>query len=216
MLNNRYYLNTQSVNNKVDMVKTNNKINKIALIVVAELAFLALIIGIDLYSKWAAVKLLGSVGSYYEVWKNVIDFRYVRNYGASFGSFTNQSVLLLTVTIVVCTVIFIFLYWKPFTSKYLRFSLLMIAGGAIGNLIDRAALGYVRDFIDYKFLYTWFGIDFAIGNIADLFCIAGVLLFIIYAIFIHKEGDISKFFKRNDNKKKRVTESTAAVNNDKI
>lgn len=178
------------------MIKLNGKQKRLILLIVSELAFLALIIGIDLYSKWAAVKLLGSVGNTYEVWQSVIDFRYVRNYGASFGSFNNQSALLITVTVIVCVVIFAFLYWKPYTSKYLRFALLMIAGGAMGNVIDRAALGYVRDFIDYKFLYTWFGIDFAIGNIADLFCIAGVLLFIIYAIFIHKEGDIAKHFKR--------------------
>ena len=59
-------------------------------------------------------------------------------------------------------------------------------------MIDRLAFGYVRDFIDYTFLETFFGIDFAIGNIADIFVMIAMGMLIVYMIFGYKEGDFSK------------------------
>ena len=52
----------------------------------------------------------------------------------------------------------------------------LILGGAIGNLIDRVFLGYVRDFIKFSF----FSFNF---NIADACLTIGVILFVIYLIF---------------------------------
>ena len=73
----------------------------------------------------------------------------------------------------------------------------MILGGAIGNLYDRIFLGYVRDFIDYTFLDTFFGIDFAIGNIADIYLCVGVLVMIVYVIFVFKEDDFTFIKKKS-------------------
>jgi len=52
----------------------------------------------------------------------------------------------------------------------------MIAGGGIGNMIDRIAYGYVVDFIDCRF------IDFYVFNIADSFVCVGCFMFIIGVI----------------------------------
>ena len=78
---------------------------------------------------------------------------------------------------------------RPNTPKNLRIGAIMIAAGALGNLVDRLAFGYVRDFIDYVFLDTFFGIDFAIGNVADLFLLMGVIMLIVYIIFEFKDED---------------------------
>ena len=84
------------------------------------------------------------------------------------------------------------LIFRPKTPKIFRYSLLCIFAGGLGNLIDRLALGYVRDFIDYTFLGTFFGIDFAIGNIADIFVMIALGMLIVYMIFGYREGDFSK------------------------
>ena len=42
--------------------------------------------------------------------------------------------------------------------RLLRYGVVTIIAGAMGNLIDRIAFGYVRDFIDYTFFQTWFNV----------------------------------------------------------
>ena len=81
---------------------------------------------------------------------------------------------------------------RPNTPHVFRFSMLLILGGAIGNLFDRLAFGYVRDFICYDFLYSMFDINFAVGNVADIYLVLGVFVLIIYIFFGYKEGDFSK------------------------
>ena len=54
-----------------------------------------------------------------------------------------------------------------------KVSLTFIITGAIGNLIDRVFRKYVIDFIELKF------IDFPSFNLADIYIVLGVLVFII-------------------------------------
>ena len=63
----------------------------------------------------------------------------------------------------------------PYTKSGLwtKVALVMIISGAIGNLIDRISLGYVRDFL-YFIL-----IDFPIFNIADILVVVGVGILIL-------------------------------------
>ena len=62
-------------------------------------------------------------------------------------------------------------------SRLLALSLSFLIGGAAGNIIDRFALGYVRDMIQFTF------VDFAIFNVADSFASIGAVLLIIYLLF---------------------------------
>ena len=55
-----------------------------------------------------------------------------------------------------------------------------IAGGAIGNLIDRIRLGYVVDMIEVTFM------KFAVFNVADCFVVCGAILLVIYVFFFDK------------------------------
>ena len=115
-----------------------------------------------------------------------------RNYGASFGVFSGKTTLLSAITGIVIALVLVVLIVRPKAPKILRYSLIMIFAGGLGNLVDRIAFGYVRDFIDYTFLETFFGIDFAIGNIADIFVMIAMGMLIVYMIFGYKEGDLSK------------------------
>ena len=166
------------------------------LAVCLELLFVASIIIIDLVSKGLIMPFLLENGGNYTVWDGIIHFVYAENYGASFGSFDGMTEFLLIVTLVTVLAMVASLFFLNDKPKLLRYGILTVIGGGIGNMVDRFMLGYVRDFIDYKLLDTWFGIDFAIGNIADVFCIVGVIMIIFYIIFQYKENDNLMRFKR--------------------
>ena len=56
-----------------------------------------------------------------------------------------------------------------------------IVGGGVGNLIDRARLGYVVDMIALDFM------DFAVFNVADCFVCIGAALLVIWALFFDRK-----------------------------
>ncbi len=121
--------------------------------------------------------------------KDVIRFTAVENTGAGFGILKNQT-FALTIISFVCSILMIgFIFYSyPRRNKLLRSSLVLILAGAIGNLIDRMFLGYVRDFVYFEL------IDFAIFNFADSFLTIGTALLIIYIIFYYsvEENEISE------------------------
>ena len=79
-----------------------------------------------------------------------------------------------------------FLIRLPATKKYhvLRFCLVTIGAGAIGNLYDRIMLGYVIDFL--YFIY----IDFPIFNVADIYVTVSAAMLVILFLFIYKDEDL--------------------------
>lgn len=160
---------------------------------VFEILFAVAAIAVDLVSKAAAFDILGDVpGGSVAVAEGIFSLTMTRNYGASFGVFSGKTTLLSAITGIGIALVLVVLIVRPKAPKILRYSLIMIFAGGLGNLVDRIAFGYVRDFIDYTFLETFFGIDFAIGNIADIFVMIAMGMLIVYMIFGYKEGDLSK------------------------
>ncbi len=158
--------------------------------VIIEVALLAVILLIDLLSKSLVFSFLADKPNHrYEVLKGIYSLVEAHNYGASFGIFEGKQGFLITLTIIAMVGFSALLVLRPNLPKILRFSLILVVGGGVGNLVDRITFGYVRDFIDYTFLYTFFKIDFAIGNIADIFLLVGVFLMIVYVGFVYQEGD---------------------------
>lgn len=158
-----------------------------------EIAFAAAALAVDLVSKAAAFDILEDApGGSIAVAEGIFSLTLARNYGASFGIFSGKTTLLSAITGIGIALVLVFLIVRPKTPKIFRYSMLLIFSGGLGNLIDRLAFGYVRDFIDYTFLKTFFGIDFAIGNIADIFVMIAMGMLIVYMIFGYKEGDFSK------------------------
>lgn len=158
-----------------------------------EILFAVAAIAVDLVSKAAAFDILEDVpGGSVAVAEGIFSLTMTRNYGASFGVFSGKTTLLSAITGIGIALVLVVLIVRPKAPKILRYSLIMIFAGGLGNLVDRIAFGYVRDFIDYTFLETFFGIDFAIGNIADIFVMIAMGMLIVYMIFGYKEGDLSK------------------------
>jgi signal peptidase II len=91
----------------------------------------------------------------------------LHNSGAAFSFLDDaggwQRWLLVTISTVVSGVIGVWLFRVKSTEKLLAFALCLILGGAVGNLIDRAAVGFVVDFL----LVHWDNHYFPAFNIAD-------------------------------------------------
>jgi signal peptidase II len=104
----------------------------------------------------------------------------VHNTGAAFGMFNSMDLpgktLLLTV---VATLALAGVAWYavsiPLSERLARLGVACILGGAIGNLIDRATVGYVLDFVDA----SWQGWHFWAFNVADAAISIGVILMIL-------------------------------------
>lgn len=93
---------------------------------------------------------------------------YTTNTGAGFSILQGYNTLLIIITILILLII---LYYKKKEPNY-RIPLVFIFSGALGNLIDRIFLGYIRDFIDLKF---W-----PVFNLTDTFIVIGTILLIYY------------------------------------
>jgi signal peptidase II len=151
--------------------------------------YTAAIIGgivLDQISKLIAVKLLAPIGSV-PLWEGVLHLTYVENKGAAFGMLADQRWIFISISSVAIIAIALYLYSGRNESKLYCGALTLIISGGIGNMIDRIALGYVVDFIDFAL------IDFAVFNIADSFvCIGAGLLVLALILDIIKEAKLEK------------------------
>lgn len=131
---------------------------------------------VDQLSKiWMVNVTEGIEGRGFVVIKGILNFTYLKNDGASMGLFGGQRLLLIVITVAVFAFgIWFFIKKRPRNVLFLTATSL-IASGAAGNLIDRLALGFVRDFIDLQF------INFYIFNFADCAICIGAGLLILYA-----------------------------------
>ena len=159
----------------------NKKKNKILLL---DILFLVLLVSIDQYTKYIAVQKLKNQPAF-NIINGVLEFNYLENRGAAFGMLQNQKFFFVFVAIIFLCVIAYVLVKVPLQKKYNRIHILlvMIAGGAIGNLIDRLRLDYVVDFI-YIVL-----INFPIFNVADMYVTFSTVILIIHVLFVYKEKD---------------------------
>ena len=116
--------------------------------------------------------------------KNVIpgflDFTHIRNKGMAFGILSNTTwtwipFLLSIFASIAFILILIFALRTPVSQRRLQMGLMLILGGAIGNLYDRFRYGFVTDFIEvfYK-SYQW-----PTFNIADSAITIGVGLLLV-------------------------------------
>lgn len=89
---------------------------------------------------------------------------YTENKGIIFGLFNQNNILWIVITTFFIGII---LYFYQREKNY-RLSLSFLLAGALGNLIDRVAYGFVIDFLDFK---IW-----PVFNFADMYLVIGVLL----------------------------------------
>lgn len=134
------------------------------------------IVALDVATKYLACLFLKN-GADITLINKVLYFSYTENRGAAFGMLKNQRWLFISITVICVLFIIFYMIAKKPKSRILGISLAMIAGGGIGNLIDRISLQYVVDFIDFRI------INFPVFNVADIFVSVGAVLMVIYILF---------------------------------
>lgn len=130
-------------------------------------------VGLDQLSKYLVVANM-ELHESVDIIPGVLRFTYIQNDGAAFGSMDDKRWIFMVLSTVAIIGILVYLFWKKPQNKLLLSSLILITGGGIGNMIDRIALGYVIDFIDFcAFPKIWMWVF----NIADsCVCIGAGLL----------------------------------------
>lgn len=148
------------------------------------IVFIGILIGLDQYTKYIAVQNLKPIGTMSLI-ENIFSFTFVENRGAAFGIFQGKTIFLLIITISIVVGILYFYFKLPKTKVYnfVRFSLILIISGAIGNLIDRVKQGYVVDFLNATF------IDFPVFNLADIYVVVGAAFMAVLVIFFIKDEE---------------------------
>lgn len=106
----------------------------------------------------------------------VMDLTYTQNTGAAFSSFSGMTWLLTLVSLGASVVVVVLLARNFFPGKWGKLSLSLILAGAVGNLIDRAWLGFVTDMLETTFM------EFAVFNVADICVVVGGFLMAAYVV----------------------------------
>jgi len=110
------------------------------------------------------------------------------NTGAAFGIFSKSTTFLIVLSVAVVFAILVVDIMLKVKTKTYSAGLGLILAGAIGNFVDRIALGYVRDFIMFDFWHS-----FPIFNFADCCIVIGAALVCIHFIFLSKpDKDVTK------------------------
>lgn len=107
----------------------------------------------------------------------LINFKSTQNTGAAWSLFAGGTTALIVVSFIALILMLVYIIFSKQNSYFFFISIALIFSGALGNLIDRLAFGYVRDFIQFDFWRT-----FPIFNIADVALTIGVICLCIYYI----------------------------------
>jgi len=129
---------------------------------------------LDLISKIIFANIFATRDNPIVIIPDFFELTFLKNTGAAYGVLSNHTWLLIVMSILFIIGFVVYDIFYHSNSIWYIFASGLILSGAIGNLIDRIFLGYVRDFIRIE-LFSF------VFNLADLFITAGV---VCYAIFI--------------------------------
>ena len=143
-------------------------------------AVAAAVVGLDQWTKWLTVQ---NVPLYAEGKSilGVFSITHIENNGGAWGMLGGQMWLFLLVMVVFLALLVIAIRKKWLTKKFELLCLAAIAGGGIGNMIDRLRFGRVTDMIKLDF------VEFPVFNVADCFITTGCVLLLIYILFLDRQ-----------------------------
>ena len=123
-------------------------------------------------------RLIDSHLALYQSWPSAswpVHFIHAANSGAAFSILQNQTTFLIFSSVIGLAAILLFFFYPPLDHSLLRVALGLQLGGAIGNLIDRVAIGSVTDFIQFP--------HYPAFNIADSSIVIGVAILMWFLLF---------------------------------
>lgn len=152
---------------------------------------LAFLIFVDQWSKVYFRNLWEDTGNTVLI-KNFFTLTYTVNTGAAWGFLGDASwgQLFFKILTSVALIVFVIFYFYAIkkNNKWLKYTLIFVNAGTIGNFIDRLLFNGVTDFLSFNF---W-GYDFPVFNFADAFLTVGVIMLMVYFLFV----DNNALFKR--------------------
>ena len=151
-----------------------------------QLAFIMLTILflIDRFSKFFILKLVEQ-GEKLDLYiTSYLNLYLIWNKGIAFGLLSfNENIIYNIITALILIIIFTILIMVVKSKGFVKYSLVAVLAGALGNVFDRIYYSAVPDFIDFHINeFHWF-----IFNIADIFVTIGVFCLIYVELFINKE-----------------------------
>jgi len=150
-------------------------------------SIVALIYFLDRLSKIYVIQLdKNNLGSdiFNSAYLNIV---LIWNKGIAFGLLSfNESYFYNIISLIIAIIIIVLIIMSLKSQGLKRYSLLMIVGGALGNLHDRFFFNAVPDFIDFHIgNFHWF-----IFNVSDIFITLGVISMIVLELFDNKNEKI--------------------------
>lgn len=143
----------------------------------AGLAFAATVLvvfALDQASK-AYIRAMMTLGRSIPVVPDVFSITHINNEGAAFGLFPGQLGFFVAVALVVLGGI-LYVWWRLRPCRwFIVHALGLIAAGALGNLVDRVAVGRVTDFFE---IHGW-----PVFNVADIALDVGVVILVAWLLF---------------------------------
>ena len=115
-----------------------------------------------------------------------LNINLIWNEGIAFGLLSfDQGNLYNLISLLIAIIIVIVFFMIIKNNNIKRYPLLMIFGGAVGNLYDRVTFKAVPDFIDFHIgEFHWF-----IFNVADIFISVGVIFMIFFELIGNSNTD---------------------------
>ena len=115
-----------------------------------------------------------------------LNIRLIWNEGIAFGLLSfNETIFYNALTFLILIIILIIFFMLSKSNGIKKYSLMMILGGAIGNVYDRISYKAVPDFIDFHIgNFHWF-----IFNVADIFISLGIIFLIILEFTANNRED---------------------------
>lgn len=139
---------------------------------------------LDQITKYLAIERLMGQGKKIIIPK-LLSLTYLENTGAVWGIFQDKTAFLIILTSLVFCLVLFFYFRIPMERRYLpiRLTVVFVAAGALGNILDRIRYGYVVDFLNFEF------IDFPVFNVADIYITVSVFVILILVLFFYKEEE---------------------------
>ena len=158
---------------------------------VINLIFIFLIFSLDRISKIYIIYLNKKYFDSAIFQSKYLNIDLMWNEGIAFGLLSfNRTDLYNLLTVIISIVILIIFIMIIKNNGFKRYSLVMILGGAIGNLYDRVFYRAVPDFIDFHIgQFHWF-----VFNIADIFITLGVIFMILLELI---DNNKNKDYEKN-------------------
>ncbi|MBO4324113.1 MAG: signal peptidase II [Lachnospiraceae bacterium] len=158
-----------------------------------------ILIALDQFTKQLARKHLTDPRRDVILIPGVLRFQYLENRGAAWGIFQGRLSVLSIISVILVGVFVFALFKIPEGKRYVPLWVLdlVMISGAIGNLIDRTAIGYVTDFIYFEL------INFPIFNVADIYVTCSVFVLAFLAFFYYTDEEL---FGKSEKQKDEQTE----------